>query len=123
LYLGMMWFVCFSGSLNKSRYPATVSVAHWATATVTANFSGLPQDETITLTGTENLSWSANTTLSVSVSETFTGYQWYLDGTALTGATTGSLTMYAEDLSLKKHTLTVYVTKGGVKYAVRNLYR
>jgi hypothetical protein len=87
---------------------------------VAVTFDGLPQDETITLTGADSsLSWAANTTLTVTVSETFDGYRWALDVDVLPGETGSSLTLYAGNLSVKTHSLTVYVTKAGHEYAKR----
>jgi hypothetical protein len=87
---------------------------------VKVTFTGLPQDEDIDLTGPNNsLSWSANTSISVTVDapETFSAYRWVLDGAVLAGETGSSLTLNAEDLLVKKHSLTVFVVKSGVEYA------
>jgi hypothetical protein len=84
---------------------------------VTIEFS-LPQDETITVDPITNLiSWTANTALKVSVGGGFTDHRWDLDGERLEGETGSSLTLYAEDLSIKRYKLTVFVKKNGVEYA------
>jgi chitodextrinase len=106
---------------------ATASVTPHAAAQVTVTFTALPQDETITLTGGQNLSWSANDALTVAVSETFSAYRWVLDGDGsdplVTGQTASSLTLDAEDLTVKQHELTVFVTTGGsVEYAKRLIF-
>jgi hypothetical protein len=89
-----------------------------STGVVSVVFNGLPQDETITLTGPENmLSWAADTMFTVSSGGTFTGYRWALDGAVLSGETGNSLTLYAGSLSVKQHRLTVFVTKDGSEYA------
>jgi predicted phage tail protein len=106
---------------NKSIEAATTSATPLApTAKVTVEFDGLPQDETITLNGTQDLSWSDNTQLTVSVSGgSFSAYRWVLDGDTASPVGTGSsLTLDARDLSVKRHELAVFVTTGGsVEYA------
>ena len=65
-----------------------------------------------------SLSLVDNDELSVSVTgggETDT-YRWTLDGKAIAG-TGSSLTRKARTFSAGGHTLTVFVTKGGVEYA------
>ncbi|MDR2444613.1 MAG: fibronectin type III domain-containing protein [Spirochaetaceae bacterium] len=85
---------------------------------VKVNFTGLPKDQEISLSELEsNLSWAANTTLKVSVTEVFDNYRWELDGEALTGETGNSLDLESGKLGAKRHTLTVFVTKDGVEYA------
>jgi uncharacterized repeat protein (TIGR02543 family) len=88
------------------------------TGTITAEFTG-PRDETITLSNAQNLSWSANTALTVSVSGSFSAYRWALDGEILAGKTQNTLTLRARDLSITQHTLTAVVTKNGVEYTKR----
>jgi hypothetical protein len=88
-------------------------------ALVSVQFTG-PQDENITLTGVDaaTLSWAANTALTVSVSGSFTTCRWVLDDVELS-ETGSTLTLYAGNLAVKRHSLTVFVTKDGVKYAKR----
>jgi hypothetical protein len=91
-----------------------------STSVVKVVFGGLPQDETITLTPTLNqdtvLSWKDKTELTVIVGKGFTNHKWDMDGVRL--AETGdSLTLKANELSVKPHKLTVFVTKNGVEYA------
>ncbi|MDR2068764.1 MAG: fibronectin type III domain-containing protein [Spirochaetaceae bacterium] len=101
---------------NKS-FGETVSKTPLApTAQVTVSFTGLPQDETIILNGTQNLSWSADTPITVSVGGSFTGYRWKLDN-VIQGETGNTFTRTAKQLSIKNHELTVFVTTGGVEYA------
>jgi hypothetical protein len=100
---------------------AAVMIVEFGTPTVSVQFSGLPEDETITLTGPDStLSFSANTTITVSVAETFDTYRWALDGEVLSGETDYTLTRNAKSLLIKNHSLTVYVTTSdGVEYSKR----
>jgi hypothetical protein len=96
----------------------TTNATPTAAARVDVNFTGLPQDETIILSGVQNLSRSAGAQLTVTVSGgTFTAYRWALDGEALASETGNSLTLDAGSLAVKRHELTVFVTAGGVEYA------
>jgi chitodextrinase len=105
-------------SPNKSSGRTITLTPRVAEEQVTVEFEGLPRDETITLTGAQNvLSWSNNTALTVSVINTFDAYRWSLDSQEVPGASGSSLTLQAGNLSVKKHTLTVFVTKDGVEYA------
>jgi chitodextrinase len=90
-------------------------------ALISVTFTGLPQDETITLTGAENtISWAAKAALTVSVGGgTFTGYRWVLDGAVLPDETTNSLTLNADSLWVKEYSLTVFVTADGKEYTKR----
>ena len=83
---------------------------------VTYTFSGLPVDETITLSAASALSWTNNTSLTVSVSETFNAYEWYIDGVVVSGQTTQSITLQARTYRVGVHTLTLRVQKDGVWY-------
>jgi hypothetical protein len=104
-------------SPNKSE-GAAITLTPRAAALVSVGFTGLPQDETTTLNGTQNiLSWTDNTVLTVSVADAFSAYRWVLDGTAVPGASGNSLVLNAENLTVKRHTLTLFVTKDGVEYA------
>jgi quinol monooxygenase YgiN len=88
---------------------------HPPTGLIRVQFTG-PQDETIDLIQTGGpLSWTDNDSLNMSVNGSFTVYRWDLDGVTLPG-TNNSLTLYARDLSIKQHRLTVFVTKGGLEY-------
>jgi hypothetical protein len=81
------------------------------TGSVTVTFSGLPQDETSTVSGgTGTISWTANTTITFTVSGTFTAYAWVVDGQSVTGAITGTLTLHAQNYSVGTHTVTAKVT-------------
>jgi hypothetical protein len=124
----------FTGLTNGTSYTFTVktvdTLGHKSTGTtfsgkpqastgsVSVVFNGLPEDQTITLTGADGtLSWAANTTLTVNANTGFYAYRWDLDGNALTGKTNSSLILYAGELSVKQHRLTVFVTKAGKEYA------
>ena len=106
---------------NVSTGETTTATPLAPTGSFTVNFTGLPEDETIsTNDGGEPISLSLvdNDELSVSVTgggETDT-YRWTLDGKAIAG-TGSSLTRKARTFSAGGHTLTVFVTKGGVEYA------
>jgi hypothetical protein len=106
---------------NKSQRETTTGKPRAPTAGVKVNFTGLPQNETINLIGDEDLDWSDNDSLTVSVvGGSFIGYRWVLDGdpASLPGETNYFLTLSAQDLSVKQHQLTVFVTtSGGVEYA------
>ena len=84
--------------------------------TVKYTFSGLPQDQTITLSNAGAVSWASDQSLAVSVTETFEAYQWYRDGEAVAGATGTSITLRARTLRIGAHTLTLKVKKAGVWY-------
>ena len=90
------------------------------TAGVSVSFTG-PADETVNLTGPGNpLSAAANPPITVTVTGSYQDYRWALDGRQIwevNGSSGSSLTMKAGNLEAKRHTLTVYVTKGGVEYA------
>jgi hypothetical protein len=87
---------------------------------ISVRFTGLPQDETITLSGADTpLSWAANTPLTVSVGEDFVVNRWELDGEALAGETGQTITLNARNLAVNRHTLTVFVTKSAGESAVR----
>jgi hypothetical protein len=101
-----------------TEYIYLIPQAPTGTGTVSVQFTG-PRNEDITLTGVDgNLSWAANTALTVSVNGSYTAYRWVLDNVILdeTGST---LTLYAGNLGIKRFGLTVYVTKDGVEYAKR----
>jgi hypothetical protein len=103
-----------SGTVLVS-FPATAN----ETGGVTVNFGGLPQDETIGLTGsTATLWWTANTPMTVIVNGTFSAYEWYVDGVLLALQGGNSVTLTAQDYSLGRHTISVNVrTTGGAYYS------
>jgi hypothetical protein len=74
---------------------------------VTVSFTGLA-DETMTLTGGNSVNWDA--ALTVSLTESFTSYQWYLNGTAVSGATANSITLAAKSHRIGSNRLAVEVT-------------
>jgi hypothetical protein len=95
---------------------ATSVVLAQPQGTVTFTFTG-PGDENINLTN-QALSWTANTPLSLTVSGAYTSYQWSLDGTPLSGATTANLSRTARNFSIGTHNLSVRVTNtGGTPYS------
>jgi hypothetical protein len=103
---------------NKS-IGVTSAVTPHAAAQVKVQFTGLPQDETITLDMTDtSLSHAANIPITVTVSSSFIAYRWYLDGALISGETSDTLTGNTGNLTVKRHELTVFVTtSGGVEYA------
>jgi hypothetical protein len=89
-----------------------------AAAPIKVTFSGMPEDETITLTKSTIPSWSAGGSLTISVSDTFEGYVWYRDGVLQDGEEGNSLTLLVQSLSLGSHTVTVKVeTEDGEFYS------
>ena len=86
-------------------------------AQVNVSFGGKAEDQTINLSGVEDLSQEDGDELTVTVNGSFTAYRWFLDGEALAGKTGSSLALKAADLAVKRHELTVFVTAGGVEYA------
>jgi hypothetical protein len=104
---------------NESGGASANATPRKPTAQVQISFTGLPQDETITLNATQGtLSWAADTPLEVSVEGSFDAYRWVLDGdTAAPIGTGNSLSGTAGEFSIKTHELTVFVTRDGVEYA------
>jgi len=74
-----------------------------------------PQDETITLSAAQTISWELNEYLDINVTEQFDSYQWFVDGKQIPGSG-NSIRIYAQDYSVTAHTLTIRVTKNGVPY-------
>jgi hypothetical protein len=109
--------------VTNTENSGTVTITFPATANETGgigvNFGGLPQDETIGLTvPAATLSWVANTTLTVSVGDTFSAYMWYVDGVVLPGAIENSVSLTAQNYSLGRHNVSVRVrTAGGAFYS------
>jgi hypothetical protein len=63
------------------------------------------------------ISSSANEQIAVYAGTGWDSYQWYLDGVAIPGATTHTLTKNAGAFTMVTHSLTVRVTKAGVTYS------
>ena len=80
-----------------------------------------PQDETITLSAAQAISWVKGDKLTVNVSEPFDSYQWYVDGKIIAGASGNTIILNARDYSVTTHTLTIRVTKNDVPYT-KTLY-
>ena len=74
-----------------------------------------PQDETITLSAAQAISWVLNEHLDINVTEQFDSYAWFVDGKQITGSG-NSIRIRARDYSPTTHTLTIRVTKNGVPY-------
>jgi hypothetical protein len=112
-----------AGNKSGGVTSASLTPLFAPTGIVRIEFTGLPQDENITLTGVNTLSWNANTTLTVSANGNFTAFRWVLDGIILTEQTGGSLSLNAGTLTVKQHTLTVFVTRNengaAVEYSKR----
>jgi hypothetical protein len=104
---------------RSSGIQTTVKTLGSPKAGVTVTFSGLPQDETIDLTGKQDLSWLDDTELKVSVDGDFEAYRWALDGTVLSETTKNlTLTAGAGPLAdVKTYTLTVFVKTDDVEYS------
>jgi uncharacterized repeat protein (TIGR02543 family) len=80
----------------------------------------VPQDSTITFSG--DVSVVTGDSLSVSVSESYASYQWFLDGTELTGNTGQSALVSSVSLSIGKHALTVFATDTSGEVSSCTLY-
>jgi hypothetical protein len=93
----------------------TVGVTVQGQGTVSLVFTG-PADENINLTN-QPLNWKDNTLLSLSVSGSYASYRWYLDGSELSGETTGSLNRTAREFGIGSHNLGVQVEKNGIFYS------
>jgi len=74
-----------------------------------------PQDETITLSEAQTISWALNEYLDINVTEQFDSYAWFVDGKQIPGSG-NSIRIFAQDYSVTAHTLTVRVMKNGVPY-------
>jgi hypothetical protein len=86
----------------------------------TAAFTVTVRPPEVTLTGGQgSLSQAANTAFTVTVAGVYSAFSWALNGEVVSGETSRSFTRYAGSLEVKRHTLTVYVTKGGFVYAKR----
>lgn len=81
----------------------------------------LPQDETITLNKSDGIELTMNSTLYVSVSETFDSYKWYLDSEEITGNESDDISIDCSELSAGPHRLLCVVYKDGIPYS-KNLY-
>jgi ABC-type transporter MlaC component len=84
--------------------------------TIQVQFTG-PAEETISLSGNSpTLSISSNTSMVVTVTQTFDTYAWYKDG-ASTGVTTNYITVTATEFAKGEHTLAVKVGKNDAYYS------
>ncbi|MDR2444881.1 MAG: chitobiase/beta-hexosaminidase C-terminal domain-containing protein [Spirochaetaceae bacterium] len=100
-------------------------------ASVTVKFSGF-EDEAIDLIDADGtadgtaLSWSGKEVLTVSLEEIDGSYscEYSLDESTSRESVTGkAITLKANELSVKTHTLTVFVTKGGVTHTKRLTFK
>jgi hypothetical protein len=111
------------GDAQGRSAPVSVTVTPRApTGLVKVEFTGLV-DEIIDLNkffGSDDLSWQANTGISVSVGQPggyFSAFRWELDGVPINGITGSSLQLSAGSLSVRQHQLTVFATRNGLEYA------
>jgi hypothetical protein len=114
-----------SGVVTHKGTSASVIVSQKTPGGISVVFSGVPADETITVSSQGQaleISWNNNSSLSLSVSG-FSAYQWYVDGTALSGKTSGSLVLSGADYSIGNHFVTVRVTSGGRQYTKTALFK
>jgi hypothetical protein len=95
----------------------TLSIIWLGQGTITVHFTGAPQDETTPLwgMGTGNvINWLTDSlTLTAPTTGIFSGasYQWYKDGTIISGETASTLTILAQQFSIApSHELTVKIT-------------
>jgi hypothetical protein len=56
-------------------------------------------------------------TLSVANAGGYSNFRWILDGTPLSGGTTGSITIDTGSLDVGLHRVTVIAVKGGISYS------
>jgi hypothetical protein len=91
--------------------------ARWeGDAGVTIQWSG-PGDKDLALGDPAELSWAANTLLTLTAAGSWDAYAWALDGQTLGGETGNTLTRRARDLSPGRHRVTVTVTRGTQTYS------
>jgi hypothetical protein len=97
---------------TSNRAAVTIS------AGVSVRFNGLPEDQTFTVSReTGTISWKVNTAINLTGPDDFDTYAWDVDGKAVAGATTNTLTLHAQTYAMGTHTVTVKVTKSGKTYA------
>jgi predicted small secreted protein len=90
---------------------------------VKITFSGLTQDEEITLPDTDTASWTENTTISFTVDATFTVSAWYVDGNRVPDTATNTLSFTARDYAPGTHVVTVKVSKESEAYTKTATFR
>lgn len=76
-----------------------------------------PTDETITFNQSADIVVGQSDTLSIGLNQAFDSYAWWLDGTAVAGATSATLSLPCSDLSLGVHHLAAFVTRNGLLYS------
>jgi hypothetical protein len=77
-----------------------------------------PGDEAITLNSASEIVLKASGgSLTVTITQTFDSYKWYLDGVVQTGQSTGAVSIAAASLTTGKHTLTAVVYRGSKPYS------
>jgi hypothetical protein len=76
-----------------------------------------PTSEPITFNQSEYIYVSQSGSLGVGISQSFDSYQWRLDGAAIPGATSGTLSLPCASLSLGAHRVAVFVMKAGKLYS------
>jgi hypothetical protein len=86
---------------------------------VTITFDLELADQTIDLSGASSaaMSWLSNGALSADAGSGWDSCQWYLDGGALTGETSSTLSKPTQDFPLGTHTLSVRVIKDGKPFS------
>lgn len=88
-------------------------------AVITITFDGLPEDETLDLTGIPDqaLRWTEDTSIIITITSTFDEYQWYLDGKLLEGERNPSLSKTARGFNLGRHRISCRLIKEGALYS------
>jgi hypothetical protein len=107
-----------NNSVNGTKTASTTSTRAAVTVTysgVNVAFTGLPQDETINLTGTATASWTDNAPISFTVPNTLTVSAWYVDGLVVDG-TDNTLSFTAQDYGPGVHVVTAQVNVAGKGY-------
>jgi hypothetical protein len=99
-------------SAKTASLPAAVVVTQVG---LNISFSGLPTDETITMTPSAGtLSWSANTAFTITVTAAFESYTWYVDGvTLLSNSSAYTMELHAGEYPAGAHSVAIKVLKDG----------
>lgn len=76
-----------------------------------------PTDETITFSQSADIVVGQSSTMTIGINQAFDSYAWWLDGAAVSGATSATLSLPCSGLALGVHHLAVFVTRNGLLYA------
>jgi len=105
-------------ALGYSAFSNVVSGTVPTTGTVNITITVVsPTNETITFDQSADIVVSQSSDLVVSVNEVFTSYEWWIDGSVISGATTKTLEQPCAGLAPGVHHVAVLVTKNGKLYS------